>query len=194
VIDGTESTMSAAPDSAAAWLERAGQEERAGNVAAAESAYDSACTLAEAAGDRATLSAGLRHLALLHHQRGGSSQASELGRRAYDVALASGERELAAHALNVRAGFAFEAGDLPGARRTFESAPALASGSAALRARIEQNLGILATVQGNHEQALAHYARSLEAYVALGDERGIALAYHNLGMINADRGRWAEAR
>jgi putative nucleotidyltransferase with HDIG domain len=183
----------AAPDSAAARLEMARREERAGNVAAAEPAYESACALAEAAGDRATLSSGLRHLALLHHQRGASARAGEFGRRAYDVALAAGERELAAHALNVRAAFALEAGDLPGARRTFDSALALASGSAALRARIEQNLGIIATVQGDHERALAHYARSLEAYVALGDERGVALAYHNLGMISADRERWEEA-
>jgi putative nucleotidyltransferase with HDIG domain len=186
-------TESTAPDSAAAWLEQGRQQERAGNVAGAEPAYESACAMAEAAGDRATLSMGLRHLALLQHQRGASARAGELGRRAYDVALAAGERELAAHALNVRAGFAFEGGDLPTARRTFDSALALANGNTALCARIEQNLGILATVQGDHEQALRHYQRSLDAYVALGDERGVALAYHNLGMISADRGRWGEA-
>ncbi len=184
---------SAAPSNAAARLEAARQAERSGNVAAAESAYESACVLAEAASDQATLSSGLRHLALLHHQRGALAQAGEFGRRAYDIALAAGERELAAHALNVRAAFALEAGDLPGARRIFDSALALASGSAALRARIEQNLGIIATVQGDYERAMAHYARSLEAYVALGDERGVALAYHNLGMISADRERWEEA-
>jgi putative nucleotidyltransferase with HDIG domain len=174
-------------------LDQGRSEERAGTVGAAEAAYESACSLAEAAGDRATLSAGLRHLALLHHQRGAAARAGELARRAYDVALAAGQRELAAHALNVIGGFAFESGDLAGARRTFDSALALASGSAALKARIHQNLGILATVQGNHEEALAHYGRSLDAYVALGDERGVALAYHNLGMISADRGRWDEA-
>lgn len=180
-------------NSAAAWLEQGRQLERAGNVAAAEPAYESACTLAEAAGDRSTLSAGLRHLALLHHQRGASPRAGELARRAYDVALAAGEREPAALALNVLGSFAFECGDLPGARRTFDSALALASGSTALQARIEQNLGVLATVQGDHERALAHYGRSLDAYVALGDDRGVAIAYHNLGMISADRGRWDEA-
>lgn len=54
-------------------------------------------------------------------------------------------------------------------------------------------MGIIATVQGDHEQALAHYGRSLDAFRILGDERGVALAYHNLGMINADRGQWSEA-
>jgi hypothetical protein len=54
-------------------------------------------------------------------------------------------------------------------------------------------LAIIATVQGDHEQALAHYGRSLDAFRILGDERGVALAYHNLGMINADRAQWSEA-
>jgi putative nucleotidyltransferase with HDIG domain len=179
--------------SAAAWLEQGRQQERAGDVSAAEPAYVSACTLAEAAGDRVALSTGLRHLALLHHQRGASERAGELARRAHQVALQAGERELAGHALNVLGAFAFEAGDVAGARDSYEQALALAGGSPALRARIEQNLGILSTVQGDHDQALSHYARSLEAYVTLGDERGVALAYHNLGMINADRGRWEEA-
>jgi putative nucleotidyltransferase with HDIG domain len=186
--------MDPAPLSAArAHLDGARQLERSGNVAAAEAAYQEAVTQAEAAGDRVTLSTALRHLALVHHQRGASEHAHDLARRAYDVALAAGEREVAAHALNVVGGFTFESGDLPAARRTFDSALALASGSAALRARIEQNLGILATVEGDHERALAHYGRSLDAYVGLGDERGVALAYHNLGMISADRKRWEEA-
>ena len=183
----------AAAENAAAWLEQGLQQERAGNLAAAQPAYESACRLADATGDRVTLSIALRQLALLHHQRGASPRAGELARRAYDVALSAGQRELAAQALNMIAGFAFESGDLPAARRTFDSALALASGNAGLRAGIEQNLGILATVQGDHEQALAHYHRSLDAYVALGDERGLAHAYHNLGMINADRARWDEA-
>ena len=192
-MDRDATSQTAAPANAAARLDEGRQEERAGNVAAAEAAYQSSCAQAEAAGDRVTQSMALRHLALLQHQRGAASRATELARRAYDVALAAGQRELAAHALNVLGGFTFEGGDLAAARRTFDSALALASGSIALRARIEQNLGILATVEGNHDAAMGHYGRSLDAYVALGDEGGVALAYHNLGMISADRERWEEA-
>jgi putative nucleotidyltransferase with HDIG domain len=184
---------STSPDlDAHARLDEGRQEERAGNVAAAEAAYRAACAMAEAAGDRANQSIALRHLALLRHQRGEAIAALELAWRAYDVALAAGERELAAHALNVVGAFTFEGGDLTGARRHFDTALALVS-STALRARIEQNLGIMATVEGDHEAAMSHYGRSLEAYTALGDQRGIALAYHNLGMISADRSRWDEA-
>jgi putative nucleotidyltransferase with HDIG domain len=188
-----ESTDTAAPTSPAEWLEKGRREERAGNMPAAESAYQSARALADGTGDQVTLSTVLRHIALLHHQRGEPAEAGTLARRAYDIALAAGARELAAHALNVTAGFSFESGDLQVARRTFDSALALASSSPRLRAGIEQNLGILATVQGDHDKALAHYHRSLESYVALADERGIAHAYHNLGMVSADRAQWQEA-
>jgi putative nucleotidyltransferase with HDIG domain len=189
----SEQPLPSSLSSAADLLEQARTVERGGDVRAAETIYQAACRLAETIGDRATLSQGWRQLALIHHHRGSADQARELAQRAYDCALAAGDRELAAHALNVLAGFAFESGNLAGARRTFRDALALANGSIALRARIEQNLGILATVQGDYEQALAHYGRSLDAFRIIGDERGVALAYHNLGMINADRGQWAEA-
>ena len=62
-----------------------------------------------------------------------------------------------------------------------------------LRARVEQNLGILANIQGNVDQALAHYERSLDAYRECGDQHGCAIAYHNLGMVSADREQFAAA-
>src|SRR2546429_158168 len=37
------------------------------------------------------------------------------------------------------------------------------------------------------EDALACYARSLEAYKSCKDEHGSAIAYHNLGMVSAQR-------
>ena len=56
-----------------------------------------------------------------------------------------------------------------------------------------RSLGILFTIQGDHALALAHYQRSLEACRASGDEKGCAIAYHNLGMISADQGEWGRA-
>ncbi|HSE44989.1 MAG TPA: HD domain-containing phosphohydrolase, partial [Gemmatimonadales bacterium] len=54
-------------------------------------------------------------------------------------------------------------------------------------------LGILATIRGDHAAALRHYGASLEASQAMGDDKGCAIAYHNLGMISADRKQWADA-
>ncbi len=174
-------------------LEQGRSEERAGNVAAAQRAYESALRLAEAEHDQVVVAQVLRHLGLHHHHRGESARARELCTRSYNVAMALGDRGLAAFALNSLAGITLDQGQLPAATRTFRQALVLASGNLELLARIEQNLGILATMQGEHEEALVHYGRSLDAYRTLGDERGCALAYHNLGMISADRGKWDEA-
>jgi putative nucleotidyltransferase with HDIG domain len=62
-----------------------------------------------------------------------------------------------------------------------------------LQARIQQTLGILANIQGDLESASRYYHRSLAAYDATEDSRGAALIYNNLGMLYADRERWAEA-
>jgi len=44
-------------------------------------------------------------------------------------------------------------------------------------------------IQGQLTEAVARYERSLDAYRNAGDEHGCAIAYHNLGMVSADRGR-----
>src|SRR5205823_5236614 len=62
-----------------------------------------------------------------------------------------------------------------------------------LCARAEQNLGILANIQGDFDEALARYGRSLAAYCESNDDHGRAIAYHNLGMASADRARYDEA-
>jgi putative nucleotidyltransferase with HDIG domain len=41
--------------------------------------------------------------------------------------------------------------------------------------------------------ALAHYESALEASRRAGDDRGTAVAYHNLGMVSSDLKQWAEA-
>jgi putative nucleotidyltransferase with HDIG domain len=51
----------------------------------------------------------------------------------------------------------------------------------------------LANIQGRLAEALAHYQRSLAAFESSGDERGCAIAYHNLGMVSADRELWDDA-
>src|SRR5205823_5309325 len=57
----------------------------------------------------------------------------------------------------------------------------------------QQNLGILANIQGDFDEALARYGRSLAAYCESNDDHGRAIAYHNLGMASADRARYDEA-
>src|SRR2546421_9861748 len=48
------------------------------------------------------------------------------------------------------------------------------------------------SIRGELHEAIARYERSLDAYRDCGDDHGCALAYHNLGVVSADRG-WLNA-
>src|SRR5687768_1125412 len=151
--------------------------------------YEAAIAEAEAAGERSVLAESLRHLAVAKHHRSETAEARLLCRKSYDVARQAGLPRVAAEALNTLGAIDLTTGSLEDARRTLLEARELGSASRALRAKVEQNLGILANIRGDQVEALGHYERSLEEYRAAGDEHGCGLAYHNLGMVNADRGR-----
>ena len=174
-------------------LSDARAQERSGCVAEAMECYTAAIAVAEQNGERAVHAEALRRLGVLHHHRGESPAARTVCQQSYEVAVASGDQVLAAEAVNVLAGFDFEDGDIDTARQGFHRALTLGGSSPPLRARIEQNLGILATIQGQHDQAMGHYRRSLDAYESARDQEGLAIAYHNLGMISSDRHLWDDA-
>ena len=155
--------------------------------------YVAAVDAAQRNGEWALQAEALRRLAVLHHHRNEPDAARTAVQQSYDVATRAGDDVLAAEALNVLGGFALEGDDLGRARETFLRALALGGRSPELQARLEQNLGILANVQGDLDAAQAHYRRSLDAYRASGNEAGCALAFHNLGMISADQRQWDEA-
>jgi putative nucleotidyltransferase with HDIG domain len=148
---------------------------------------------AERAGDSRATAEALRRLSVLHHQRGSVTEARRLCERSFNVAHARGDTDLAAKALNALGVQEMLGGAPADADRSFQRALTLGSRDAELRARVEQNLGILANIRGELDAALDHYGRSLEAYRALGDAHGCALTAHNLGMVSADRGNHDEA-
>ncbi len=61
------------------------------------------------------------------------------------------------------------------------------------RAKITLNLGVIANIQGHFDDARQHYQDSLALFESVDDDRGVALALHNLGMWHADRREWDEA-
>ena len=142
---------------------------------------------------RKILAESLRRLGVVHHHRDQRARARELCERSYQTATEMGDAVLAAEALNALAGFDFEGGAMEAAREKFYRALELGGANAELRGRTEQNLGILANIQGALAEALAHYQRSLQAFESTGDDRGCAIAYHNLGMVSADRELWDDA-
>ena len=155
--------------------------------------YESAIDAAERAGQPALLAEALRRLAVVCHHRDERARARVLCERSYRTASDLGDRVLAAEALNTLAGFDVESGSIEEAREKFYRALELGGSSAQLRGRTEQNLGVLANIQGSLVQALSHYQRSLQAFESTGDDRGCAIAYHNLGMVSADRELWDDA-
>ena len=55
------------------------------------------------------------------------------------------------------------------------------------------NLGILATIRGDFDEATVHYRNCLALYEQLKHAVSIARAYHNLGMCHLARQSWTEA-
>ncbi len=178
---------------AGAMLRAGRSHDRAGRLDQAMAAYSEALQLAEHSGDQAVLAEALRRKAVVHHRRDETDPALELAHRSFQVATDLEDRALAGEALNTLGGFRMQAGELELARATLRDALGLAPGNDSLLGRVHQNLGILANIQGQYNQAMEHYRLSLEAFQRSGDERGTAIAYHNLGMIASHRGQLADA-
>jgi putative nucleotidyltransferase with HDIG domain len=169
-------------------LLEARREEESGAIASAVSRYDAAIAAASDDQELAVLAEATRRLAVVLHQRDETGRAWDLCRQSYQVACTLGSDVLAAEALNTIGGLHLSSGALEEARKAFLKAIRLGSPSRELRARAEQNLGILANIQGDLEEALTWYQRSLSAYRECGDDHGRAIAYHNLGMVSLDAG------
>src|SRR5262249_4248161 len=157
-----------------ALYEQALKHDREGRLPGAAYGHLAAIAAAESGGHSDLLARALRQLALVRHRQGEPDTARELCERSYQTALALADTEPAGEALNTLAGFQLEAGALDAARDTYGRALELCGGQQRLRARIEQNLGVLANIQGDLDGALAHYTRSLEASRNLADDRGTA--------------------
>jgi HD-GYP domain-containing protein (c-di-GMP phosphodiesterase class II) len=197
-----ETRLTVAPDRAAEpaparrvddTLRQARELEGAGRIAEAITAYEAAIGLAERANECTALAEALRRVAVLWHRRDESERARDACRRSYAVARELGDDLLAAAALNTLGGLDLTTDAPERARAHFLGALALGGASGPLRARVEQNLGILANIQGELDEASTRYQCSLEAYRAAGDAHGVAVAYNNLGMVSADRGRLDDA-
>ena len=165
--------------------------ELGGRLTNAADEYAEAIRVAEGTDDQGALSEALRRLAVVCFRRHEMDAGRKYCNRSLAVAQQAGDQILAAEALNTLGGADLETGAFESARAVYERAIQLGGfRSPALRARIEQNLGIIANIQGELDRAVMHYHRALEAFRDVGDDRGCAIVYHNLGMVTADRQEW----
>lgn len=184
-------SVSSTQSVAAALLEEAVRLDRQGRIAEAGERYQA--IVGSDSVPEPVLAEALRRLGVIHHRRNEPLQARDCCGRSLDLASELQDDKLTAEALNALAGFEMENGSLDRAAEIYGRALALAGVSDDVRGRIEQNLGILANIKGEHASALGHYQRALEACRRAGDERGCAYAYHNLGMVSADQQQWGAA-
>ena len=178
---------------AATLLLRSAEAQHVGDLAEAAEIGARALEEATAAGDDAAVADALRRLAVVHQLRGDPDAARACAARSRDTARSLGDIPRLAEALNVLAGIELESGTVAAARALYGEALELGHRDPALVARIEQNVGILANIEGDLDVATTHYLRALRGFEALRDERGCGMVYHNLGMTAADRHQWPEA-
>ncbi len=180
--------------SGAAELLHDGRElERLGLNDEAAARYEAAIGEAERSGGDRVLAESLRRLAVLRYHQNDPETARALCYRSVDVAFEMGNELVAAEALNTLGGLDLQLGALDHAQENYERALVLGGHDRELRARVEQNLGIVANIHGDLDRAREHYQRALAAYAAADNAHGRALAYHNLGMVSADAEMWDEA-
>jgi putative nucleotidyltransferase with HDIG domain len=167
--------------------------DRSRPIPEAIASYEVAITAGERESAPTVVAEALRRLAILRGRSGQLEAARALCQRSIHVARELGNARLEAEALNTLGGLALTSGSLDDAHEAFLWALACPANSREIEARVEQNLGILANIQGDLDEAVRWYRRSLDAYRAGGDDHGCAIAYHNLGMVSADREWWREA-
>ncbi len=179
---------SAADLVAAGW-----QEERGGRLEVAATLFEAARSTAHRDNDLGLESEAIRGLAVATFHRGFPRRAEELAQRSLTLARAAGSPTREAEAGNTLGCLRLERGELDEARRWFDRVRVIGGLPSELTARLDQNLGIVANIQGFWELARTHYHRALAAFEQAGDVRGRAQVHHNLAMIATDHGRTAEA-
>lgn len=107
----------------------------------------------------------------------------------------SGVERLQRQRLNLESALRFERGEVEAARSLWERVLDLATAADDhdLVAKASNNLGVLHTLQGRPEEAIAAYGRARAACQRLGDRRGLAQAHQNLAINYREGGHAEEA-
>jgi len=101
------------------------------------------------------------------------------------------DRTLEVRALNVSGAVALERGGIAEASYFFTRAQeqAMQDNDMATVGRCANNLGIIATMQGDYPRAIGAYTRAIAAYERAHYHRGIAESRHNLGITYREQGQ-----
>jgi tetratricopeptide (TPR) repeat protein len=128
---------------------------------------------------------GLFRLGRIAWRQGRLDDALELYERARASAIVLGDDDLRAAIENGVGSVYCQRGIYTQARMAFAVASELAV-SAPLRGRIHINIGALALLLGDVEEARASYERAVEILDSINDEEGLTIALHNLALVHSE--------
>jgi tetratricopeptide (TPR) repeat protein len=135
---------------------------------------------------------GLFRLGRVAWRQGRLDDALELYERARASAIELGDDDLRAAIENGAGSVYCQRGIFTQARASYAVASELAV-SAGLRGRIQINMGALALLLGDVEEARASYERAVELLDSISDEEALTLALHNLALAHAEEQDWDAA-
>lgn len=148
-------------------------------------ACDHALALLLSVGPSDALADVLRWKGSILRDRGQHAAAADLYSQSLAVADSVSYRVGRAHALNCLGTVSQFRGDLPAAERWYGEAARLAHrlGDRKLSGMVQQNLGIVADVQGRTDEAVAHFRLSLVAFEQEDEMASALLVLNNLGVL-----------
>jgi tetratricopeptide (TPR) repeat protein len=135
---------------------------------------------------------GLFRLGRVAWRQGRLDDALELYERARASAIELGDDDLRAAIENGVGSVFCQRGIFTQARASFAVASELAV-SAALRGRIQINMGALSLLLGDVDEARESYGRAVELLESANDDEGLTLALHNLALAHAEEQDWEAA-
>lgn len=169
-------------------LGRGDEAERLGDYLTADSAYHAALNDP----DQSVAAEACWRLGRVAWRQGRFDDAVARFERARGMALARHDDELRARAETGIGNVHYAHGAYSQARAAYHVALTVTT-DPLMRAKVTLNLGVIANIQGQLDEAQAQYTRSRHAFAEVGDREGEAMALQNLGMLYADRRQWDEA-
>jgi tetratricopeptide (TPR) repeat protein len=142
--------------------------------------------------DAATSAEGLFRLGRVAWRQSRHGDALAWYERARTAARDGGQPDLEARAENGIGAVHYSRGEYAQARASYQLAKERTH-DPVLIGQLMLNLGVIANIEGNLENALWHYMRARALFRDNGDRASEALALHNLGMVYADRDEWEAA-
>jgi tetratricopeptide (TPR) repeat protein len=142
--------------------------------------------------DPAEAGEGHFRLGRVNWHQGRFEQALSAFERARSIARDGGLGDLEARAENGIGTVHYARGEYAQAKASYQIAMERTR-DPVLVGRFMLNLGAIANIEGNLENALWHYLRARNLFRDNGDRASESLALHNLGMLHADREEWEAA-